>query len=90
MGSLTVAGVPALLYLASRGRGIGLGDVKLALCIGAGLGIRGGLLSFAVAFIVGGAAATILLIFGKARRGDEIRFAPFIAAGTFFITFFDK
>ncbi len=70
-----------VLYGITGGRGLGLGDVKLACVIGAALGVSGGLISLGVAFVLGGVYAGALLAMRRARRGDEVRFAPFLAGG---------
>jgi leader peptidase (prepilin peptidase)/N-methyltransferase len=69
--------VPLLVYPA----GMGMGDVKLALLLGAGLG-RAVVPAFAVAFV---AAAIVGLAIiargGLAARKTSIPFGPFLAAG---------
>jgi prepilin signal peptidase PulO-like enzyme (type II secretory pathway) len=82
-GTLVVGGAFVALYSITRGRGIGLGDVKLGIAIGAALGPTSGLMASGLAFVFGGAYAGWLLITRRAARRTEIRFAPFIAAGTF-------
>lgn len=72
----------AALYLLTRGRGLGFGDVKLACCIGAGMGVAGGLRSLQFAFVLGGLYAGALLILRRAQWGQSIGFAPFLFAGT--------
>lgn len=69
------------LYLATFGRGLGLGDVKLACCSGAALGVAGGLRSLQAAFVLGGLYALALLLYRRARWGQSVRFAPFLFAG---------
>jgi prepilin signal peptidase PulO-like enzyme (type II secretory pathway) len=81
-GAWSVGGALLGLHLLTRGRGIGLGDVKLGSAIGAGLGAGAGLAALAAAFVSGAVYAAWLLIARRARRGDEIRFGPFLAAGT--------
>lgn len=80
----TLAGAAALgsLYVFTRGRGIGLGDVKLGACMGAALGAAAGLTAIGIAFIAGGVAAVTLLASGRAFRKTEMRFAPYLALGT--------
>ena len=80
-GALLAGGVPALLFVATRGRGLGLGDVKLAAAIGAGFGPLAGIGALGTAFVLGGAFGSWLLLSGRARRGDALRFGPFLAAG---------
>lgn len=81
-GAAAGSGALAVLYAVTRGRGLGLGDVKLAACIGAAFGWAGALRVLEAAFIIGGAYAAAALVMSRARRRDEIAFAPFIFAGT--------
>jgi prepilin signal peptidase PulO-like enzyme (type II secretory pathway) len=80
-GSAAAAGALLALHLVTRGRGIGLGDAKLAGCIGAALGPRGGLFALGCAFVAGGAVAGFMLASGRAERGDRIAFGPYLALG---------
>lgn len=79
-GAAVCGGLLYALYVLTRRRGIGLGDVKLAACIGAGLGATDGAAAAGVAFICGGCWAVVLLLRGAPRR-SEMRFAPYMAAG---------
>ena len=69
------------VYCLTRGRGIGLGDVKLTAAIGFGLGLTGALEALRVAALSGGIAALMLVSFGSVRAGAKLRFAPFLALG---------
>lgn len=69
------------LHLSTRGRGLGLGDVKLGACLGAGLGPVAGLASIGIAFMSAGSYGVFLLVTGRARRDSAIRFAPFLGIG---------
>jgi prepilin signal peptidase PulO-like enzyme (type II secretory pathway) len=82
-GAYAVGGALLALHLLTRGRGLGLGDVKLGTAIGAGFGPAAGLVALGTAFVLGGAYASWLLFTRRARRGDAVRFGPFLAAGTF-------
>jgi leader peptidase (prepilin peptidase)/N-methyltransferase len=84
LGALSVGGTLALLYTITVGRGIGLGDVKLAACVGAGFGPTCGMISLCASFIAGGLFAAWLLYVGRAGRKTPIRFGPFLAAGSLF------
>ena len=75
----------ALVWLATLGRGMGLGDAKLAWGIGWFLGLTGAVtavvLSFWIAFV-----PSVALLFLRAKRftmKSEIPFAPFLILGTF-------
>ena len=81
-GAYAVGGALLGLHLLTGGRGVGLGDVKLGIAIGVGFGPAGGVFALGAAFVLGGAYATWLLLTGRARRRDTIRFGPFLAAGT--------
>jgi leader peptidase (prepilin peptidase)/N-methyltransferase len=80
-GALAAGAAMALLYAVTMGRGLGLGDVKLACCIGAALGAYDALASLDAAFVAGGVYAAFLLLTRRGSRGDEMRFAPYLAAG---------
>lgn len=78
----TATAVPLVfLHVATKGRGLGQGDIKLAACIGAGLGPQGGLAALYVAFVSGGVAAAILLGTRRSALGAHIPFGPFLALG---------
>jgi leader peptidase (prepilin peptidase) / N-methyltransferase len=82
-GALASGGVLLTLHLMTRGRGLGLGDVKLGAAIGAGLGPQLGIAAVGTAFVAGAAYAVGLLLTARAKRGDAIRFGPFLALGAF-------
>jgi leader peptidase (prepilin peptidase)/N-methyltransferase len=82
-GALNVGGPLILLHLITLQRGLGWGDVKLGLCIGAGLGPICGFIALASSFIVGGMVAACLLLSGRAGRKDTVPFGPFLALGAF-------
>ena len=74
VAALTVFVIFAAAALASKGRGMGWGDVKLAALGGALLGLGGALVAFAGACFV---AAAVGLI--RRRRREPIAFAPYMA-----------
>jgi prepilin signal peptidase PulO-like enzyme (type II secretory pathway) len=75
--------VPLLaLYAITRGRGIGLGDVKLGGIIGAGIGGVEALDAVGAAFIAGAIYCAPLLLARRLVRNDRVPFAPFMALGT--------
>jgi leader peptidase (prepilin peptidase)/N-methyltransferase len=72
-----------VVALAARG-GFGFGDVKLAFVVGLFLAYRSwAVLAVGVfaGFLAGGLAAVVLLVAGRARRGDAIPFGPAMVAG---------
>jgi leader peptidase (prepilin peptidase)/N-methyltransferase len=80
-GALSAGASLAALYVLTRGRGVGLGDVKLACCIGGAAGVLQAMEALGIAFVIGGAYAAFLLTFRGARGKDELRFAPYLGAG---------
>jgi leader peptidase (prepilin peptidase)/N-methyltransferase len=81
-GMLALGGVYFLLALLSHG-GLGGGDVKMALFIGAFGQIEGAALTFLLSALLGAAWVLVLYVRGKARRGLEIRFGVFLAGGAY-------
>jgi len=81
IAAAVVGALYAIPYVLSRGRGFGLGDVKLGALLGAGVGLAGGLSAFLTSFIAGAAFAVIALALGRLDRKAALPFAPFIAIG---------
>ena len=80
-GLALCAAALALLVAGTRGRGMGLGDVKLAAMIGVALGPSAGLRALAAAFVWGAIVTLALAGLGRAHRGSRVAFAPFLALG---------
>ncbi len=96
-GATATAAPLAFLWLASSGRAMGFGDVKLALGMGAVLGIAGGLQALLLAFVSGAIVGITLVTIPKLTRSfggkrismkSEIPFAPFLILGFFVLFFF--
>ncbi len=83
LGAIAVGGSLYALHAITRGAGLGLGDVKLGAALGVAFGPAWGLTAIAVAFVFGGAYGAGLIAARRAIRGRTIRFAPYIAAGSF-------
>jgi len=75
-------GFLGLLYLITKGRGMGLGDVKLAIFMGLFLGWQKTILAFYIAFVGGALIALVLMVFKKAGRKTLVPFGPFLIFGT--------
>lgn len=73
------------LFLITAGRGMGLGDVKLAIGLGVWLSFIDGLKWLTASFILGGIVASVLLLLKRANLKTKIAFGPFLIAG-FWIT----
>lgn len=72
---LVLLGLPYILY----SKGMGLGDVKLALMIGLMLGYPLVFVGLLLAIVAGGLMAAALLILRLKRRREAIPFGPFLA-----------
>jgi leader peptidase (prepilin peptidase)/N-methyltransferase len=82
-------GIFAFLFLITKGRGMGLGDVKLAAVLGFVLGFPAFVVALYVAFLTGAACSIILILWRKKRvRGDTIAFGPFMVIGIFLAMYF--
>lgn len=85
LGGVAAGGALLLLALATP-RGMGMGDVKLAAFIGAGLGALGWaevVVGVFGGFLIGGVAGIALVATKVRRRSDQIPFGPYLAAGAF-------
>jgi prepilin peptidase CpaA len=82
LGACVCAGSLLALYVASRKRGIGFGDVKLGAVIGAGCGAELGIGAIGSAFVVGALWAAPLLLSRRVLASDRVVFAPCLALGT--------
>jgi prepilin signal peptidase PulO-like enzyme (type II secretory pathway) len=67
-----------LLHLVTKGKGMGLGDVKLALVGGTVLGLSMSLVWLYLAFLTGSLVGIILILLRKASFGRPIAFGPFL------------
>ena len=75
------------LWLVTGGRGMGFGDVKLAPVLGVVLGWIGWgppLVGLAAACLAGGLVSLVMIVAGRARRGQSIPFGPFLILGFMF------
>lgn len=86
-GALLGAVIFGLIYTVTRGTGMGLGDVKLAACLGIYLGLSGSIAAFAAAFIIGTLIALPVLLLRRRRQGDVLPFGPFLVLGALVMTF---
>ena len=75
-------------------RGMGMGDVRLALLLGTFLGYLGGpgfvLLGMFMSFLTGALIGTIAAAVTKGGRKMKIPFGPFLAAGTLIAVFLGR
>jgi len=78
------------LFLLTKGKGMGFGDVKLSFTMGLLLGVPLGLLAIYIGFFIGAFIGLILMVVGKKRLKSKIAFGPFLVAGTVIALFWGK
>lgn len=70
------------IYLITKGKGMGFGDVKLAFLMGLVLGWPKIIVAFYLAFLTGAIIGIILILLRKAKLKQKIAFGPFLVLGT--------
>jgi len=88
--AIVSAGFFLFLFLITRGKGMGLGDVKFAFLIGLVLGFPKVIPAFYLAFLTGAIVGIILILVKKAKFGRPIPFGPFLVMGMLIIMFFGE
>jgi len=72
-----------LLFLVTKGRGMGFGDVVYAFLMGITLGFPRVLLGLYIAFVTGAVISLLLVVMKKKKlKGGTIPFGPFLVLGT--------
>jgi prepilin signal peptidase PulO-like enzyme (type II secretory pathway) len=77
-----------LLILITRGRGMGMGDLKLAVPLGFFLGWPDIMFATAFAFVIGAAIGIVTIVAGKRTMKGSLPFGPFFALGVATVFFF--
>lgn len=80
--ALGAAAFFGVLILITRGKGMGMGDVKYGLFMGLLLGLPSTIVALYAAFLTGAVVSVILLLSGKKKFGQIIPFGPFLVFGT--------
>ena len=87
---LGAAGFFGAIYLLSKGRAMGFGDVKLALFMGLFLSWPNILVALSLAFGAGAIVGLALIFFKRKTMRSEVPFGPFLIAGTFAALFWGE
>jgi prepilin signal peptidase PulO-like enzyme (type II secretory pathway) len=80
----------ALIFVITRGRGLGFGDVKLGAIIGFGVGSPAALVFVGASFVAGALWSGIALSLGRASLRQRVPFAPFMALGAVLASFWAR
>lgn len=83
MAMAVVVSFFAGLWLLTKGRGMGMGDVKLVAPLALLLGWPKILVAMFMAFIIGSLVGVTLLLLGRKRLHQVVPFGPFLVIGTF-------
>jgi prepilin signal peptidase PulO-like enzyme (type II secretory pathway) len=76
-----ITGLYGILHILSRGKWVGLGDVKLGAFMGLALGWQVAAVSVFLANMIGCLVVLPGLILGKLKRDSQVPFGPFLIAG---------
>lgn len=89
LGGLLGFSLLFVLFIGTKGKGMGFGDVKMAFILGVFLGPLKVVLGLYLAFLTGGIVSIILILWGKKKFfGDTIPFGPFLVIGALLSLFF--
>lgn len=70
-----------IVYILTKRRGIGLGDVKFMIPFGLMLGMHDGLIGLYIAVLTGGLSGLFLVLTGRRSLKSSIAFGPFLVIG---------
>jgi leader peptidase (prepilin peptidase) / N-methyltransferase len=88
MGAILASGFFFLIWLVSRGKWMGFGDVKLAFLLGLFLSWPNVLLGLFIAFFTGALIGVTLMLFGRKKMQSQVPFGPFLIFGAFIALFY--
>jgi prepilin signal peptidase PulO-like enzyme (type II secretory pathway) len=84
MGVVLTVSLLGGLWLATKGKGIGLGDVKLMVPLSLLLGWPIVTIGLFLAFVLGAIVGVVLILLGKKKFGQTIPFGPFLITAACF------
>lgn len=90
LGAFMLAGLFYALFMYSKGRWIGGGDVKLAIFIGILVGPLGAYLTLMLASLFGSVVIVTLMALKVVKRSQPVPFGPFLIAATYIVLVFGE
>jgi len=90
LSALVASGFFLFLVLVSKGKWMGMGDVKLAVLMGLVLGWPNVLWALFLAFMSGAVIGLVLIAFKKKTLKSQIPFGPFLAGAAVFMMLFGE
>jgi leader peptidase (prepilin peptidase)/N-methyltransferase len=88
LGLVAGGGLFLLIHILTKGRGMGLGDVKLIGVLGLYFGLAETMVTVGLSFIIGAVIMMVLLLTKIKKRKDQIPFGPYIALAAYFTMLF--
>ena len=88
IGLALFGGIYFIGYLIYGKEALGIGDIKLAACMGSFLGIKGVVVASYLSFIIGGLMGLYYLFILKKKRSDAMPFGPAMIIGAAISLFF--
>ena len=88
IGLIIFGGIYFIGYLIYGREALGIGDIKLAACIGSFVGIKGVIVASYLSFILGGLMGLYYLFILKKKRSDAMPFGPAMIIGASISLFF--
>jgi leader peptidase (prepilin peptidase)/N-methyltransferase len=88
LGLIAGGGLFLLIHILTKGRGMGLGDVKLIAVLGLYFGLAETMVTVVLSFIIGAVIMVVLLLTKIKKRKDQIPFGPYIALAAYFTMLF--
>ncbi|MFZ7133853.1 MAG: prepilin peptidase [Eubacteriales bacterium] len=88
LGGILGASPLFLIVLFTKGKGMGMGDVKLMGMVGLYMGWKMALLTVFLSFVLGGIIGVVLLLAKIKNRHDPIPFGPWISLAAFLVMFY--
>lgn len=79
-----------IIHLVTLGKGMGLGDVKLAIFLGITTGINLVFWWMFASFVIGAVIGVILIVLKMAKFKQKIAFGPFLIIGFFVVMLYGK
>lgn len=90
LGGLIAAGFIGAIVLVTKGKGMGIGDIKLAFLLGFVIGWPMVVINLFSAFIIGSIVGLILLALKIKKLKSELPFAPFLIIGFYVAVFWGE
>jgi leader peptidase (prepilin peptidase)/N-methyltransferase len=90
LGAVLWGGLFAFVHWVTKGKGLGFGDVKLAVAIGLFFGLLDGFFVIYLAVVAGAIVGVTLLILKKANRKSKIPFGSFLSGASIIFILFGR